>query len=142
LRLAPRKPTALSPPHQKRFATSEASTASVAAAKEDETTSLSTTSREKAIRWKVKKHLEYLENDYKIAEHVERTLERGDYDEALLLVREASRKTNVVVSWNHLIDYLMQKQRLHAAVKLYNEVRLLILTGALPCDGSNHGYCR
>lgn len=76
----------------------------------------------KAIRWKVKKHLEYLDNNYKIAEHVERTLERGDYDEALLLVREASRKGDVTVSWNHLIGYLMRNQRLHAAVKLYNEV--------------------
>lgn len=83
---------------------------------------MSTPAREKAIRWKVKKHLEYLDNNYKIAEHVERTLERGDYDEALLLVREASRKGDVVVSWNHLIGYLMRNQRLHAAVKLYNEV--------------------
>jgi pentatricopeptide repeat protein len=79
-------------------------------------------SREKAIKWKVKKHLQYLESNYKITEHVERTLQRGDFDEAVMLVREASRKLDLTVSWNHLIGYLMQEQKLHAAVKLYNEV--------------------
>jgi pentatricopeptide repeat protein len=103
------------------------STQKAAATKEDGSTAVPNPAKEKAIRWKVKKHLEYLDNNFKIAEHVERTLERGDYDEALLLVREASRKGDVVVSWNHLISYLMRTQRLHAAVKIYNEVRALFL---------------
>lgn len=107
---------------QRRLATTAVSTQKAGLPKEDGSSAVTTPSREKAIRWKVKKHLEYLDNNFKIAEHVERTLERGDYDEALLLVREASRKGDVVVSWNHLIGYLMRNQRLHAAVKIYNEV--------------------
>ncbi|OIW33716.1 hypothetical protein CONLIGDRAFT_666970 [Coniochaeta ligniaria NRRL 30616] len=108
----------------RNLATAAATTPNAALPRENEATSVSTTnSRDKAIRWKVKKHLEFLDNNYKIAEHVERTLEREDYDEALLLVREATRKGDVTVSWNHLIGYLMRKQRLHAAVKLYNEMK-------------------
>ena len=128
LTLAPRASSALRPLDRRHLATAAVSTRTAAIQKADEatieTTDLSK-SREKAIRWKVKKHLEYLDNNFKIAEHVERTLERGDYDEALLLVREASRDGDLVVSWNHLIGYLMRNQRLHAAVKLYNEVRPL-----------------
>lgn len=89
---------------------------------EDPLTPALTDEKKRAIRWKVKKHLEFLDNNFNIAEHVERTLERGDYDEALLLVREASRSHNVVVSWNYLIGYLMRNGRLHAAIKLYNDV--------------------
>lgn len=122
LRLAPQATKAFLSSDNRHLATAAVSTRKAAPPREEEGTSVSTTSRDKAIRWKVKKHLEYLDNNYKIAEHVERTLERGDYDEALLLVREASRKGDVTVSWNHLIGYLMRNQRLHAAVKLYNEV--------------------
>jgi pentatricopeptide repeat protein len=124
LHLAQQATKALRSSDKRQLATATVSTPKATLPKEDEGNSNSTNSRDKAIRWKVKKHLEYLDNNYKIAEHVERTLERGDFDEALLLVREASRKGDVTVSWNHLIGYLMRNQRLHAAVKLYNEVRL------------------
>lgn len=78
--------------------------------------------RQRVLQWRVKKHLEHLTNNYKIAEHVERTLDRGEFEEASMLVRQASKTQNVTVAWNHLIDYQMRQQRLHAAVKLYNEV--------------------
>ncbi|KAB5557971.1 hypothetical protein GE09DRAFT_1117318 [Coniochaeta sp. 2T2.1] len=126
LSLAPRASSALRTVDRRYLATAAVSTRTAATREAYdgalETTGLSD-SRDKAIRWKVKKHLEYLDNNFKIAEHVERTLERGEYDEALLLVREASRDGDLVVSWNHLIDYLMRNQRLHAAVKLYNEMK-------------------
>ena len=125
LRRAPQATSTFRPFDSRHVATAAASTRTATPATLDDealATPASTAARDKAIRWKVKKHLEYLDNNYKIAEHVERTLKRGDYDEALVLVREASRKGNVTVSWNHLISYLMGSQRLHAAVKLYNEV--------------------
>jgi pentatricopeptide repeat protein len=58
-----------------------------------------------------------------IAQHVRRTLDKGKFEEALQLTRRAGRDTKVTVSWNHLIDYQMEQQRLHAAVKLYNEMK-------------------
>jgi pentatricopeptide repeat protein len=79
--------------------------------------------RQNRMKWKVKKHLEYLGNNYKVAEHVAKTLERGEFEEAAMLVRQASKSQSVTVAWNHLIDYQMQQQRLHAAVKLYNEMK-------------------
>ncbi|KAK3944236.1 hypothetical protein QBC46DRAFT_305368 [Diplogelasinospora grovesii] len=75
------------------------------------------------LEWVVKKHLEYLKDPYKIQEHVKRTLDKGAFDEAALLTRKASRDAKVTVSWNHLIDYQMRNQRLHAAMKLYNEMK-------------------
>lgn len=78
--------------------------------------------RQNRLKWKVKKHLEHLNNNYKVAEYVADTLEKGEFEEAAMLVREASRTQNVTVAWNHLIDYQMRQQRLHAAVKMYNEV--------------------
>lgn len=76
----------------------------------------------KALEWVVKKHLEHMKDPYRIAEHVLRTLEKGRFEEAALLTRKASRDAKVTVSWNHLIDYQMRNQRLHSAIKLYNEV--------------------
>lgn len=74
------------------------------------------------LDWIVRKHLETLKNPFKIAAHVKQTLAKNKYDEALALTREASKKAQCTVSWNHLIDYQMQQQRLHAAIKVFNEV--------------------
>lgn len=77
----------------------------------------------KKLEWVVNKHLQYLKDPLQIGEHVKQTLEKGRFDEALLLTRKASRDTAVTVSWNYLIDFQMKEQRLHAAVKLYNEMK-------------------
>ncbi|KAK3357191.1 hypothetical protein B0T25DRAFT_538508 [Lasiosphaeria hispida] len=79
--------------------------------------------RAKDLQWIVKKHLQYLKDPLLIAEHILATLAKGKFDEALEVTRAASRDTAVSVSWNHLIDYQMKNQRLHAAVKLYNEMK-------------------
>ncbi len=76
----------------------------------------------KKLQWIANKHLQYLDDPYNIADHVLKILERDQYDEALVLTQEASKDKKVVVSWNHLINYQLRNQRLHAAVKLYNEV--------------------
>ncbi|KAK0637378.1 hypothetical protein B0T17DRAFT_465930, partial [Bombardia bombarda] len=71
----------------------------------------------------VKKHLQTLKDPLHIAVHVKRTLEKDQFEEALMLTRKVSSTTNVVVSWNHLIDYQLQNQRAHAAIKLFNEMK-------------------
>ncbi|KAK0646110.1 hypothetical protein B0T16DRAFT_412658 [Cercophora newfieldiana] len=89
----------------------------------DETADLAEQRRTEKLKYAVKKHLTCLKDPLKIGEHVQRTLEKGNFEEALLLVRTASRDTKLTVSWNHLIDYEMKKQHLHAAIKLYNEMK-------------------
>lgn len=72
--------------------------------------------------WVVRKHLTYLKDPVKIAEHVRRTLDKGRFDEAYALTKRASAGTKVVVCWNHLIEYRFREQQLRGAIKLYNEV--------------------
>ncbi|KAK4043278.1 hypothetical protein C8A01DRAFT_32595 [Parachaetomium inaequale] len=78
---------------------------------------------EKRLEASVKRQLSLTTDPYHIALHVARVLEKGNFDEALMTARMASRNTKVEVSWNHLIDYQMKNRRLHAAVKLYNEMK-------------------
>lgn len=59
---------------------------------------------------------------YHIADNVLHKLENDEFEKALMLVQEASKNKQVVVSWNHLIAYEFMNQRLHSALKLYNEV--------------------
>ncbi|KAI5868155.1 hypothetical protein GGS23DRAFT_14841 [Durotheca rogersii] len=58
-----------------------------------------------------------------IANHVKRTLEAGKFDEAAKFTRQASLRSKVVVSWNHLIDYHIRQDRVHASLKLFNEMK-------------------
>ncbi|KAL2189084.1 hypothetical protein L209DRAFT_752275 [Thermothelomyces heterothallicus CBS 203.75] len=78
---------------------------------------------EKKLEASVRKVLRLTTDPYHIAQHVAKVLEKGRFDEALMTTRMASRNNKVEVSWNHLIDYLMKNHRLHAAVKLYNEMK-------------------
>lgn len=81
---------------------------------------------EKRLEANVRKHLSLMPDPYHIAQHITNALGKGSFDEALLMTRMASRNTKVEVSWNHLIDYQLKNKRLHAAVKLYNEVRISV----------------
>ncbi|KAI5928362.1 hypothetical protein F4810DRAFT_716987 [Camillea tinctor] len=73
--------------------------------------------------WEARKHLQYLKDPVLISEHVKRTLAKGQFEEAALVVRNASRNTKVTVSWNYLIDYQLQADRIHAAFRLFNEMK-------------------
>ncbi|KAI1484044.1 hypothetical protein F4774DRAFT_364495 [Daldinia eschscholtzii] len=73
--------------------------------------------------WAANKQLQYLKDPLHIAEYVKKTLAKDRFDDALLVTRKASRDTKVTVSWNYLIDYQMQEGRLHAGIKLYNEMK-------------------
>lgn len=71
--------------------------------------------------------MDYLAEDpWHIAKYVEDALKRDAYDEALLLVQKASRKAQITVAWNHLIDYQIQRDRIKEAVKLLNDVSPLV----------------
>ena len=71
----------------------------------------------------VKKHLRHMSDDpWLVAQYVEKALARDAFDEALLLVQKASRGKQMVVAWNHLIDYQLSKQQVKRALKIYNDV--------------------
>ncbi|KAI2778971.1 hypothetical protein F4815DRAFT_475705 [Daldinia loculata] len=73
--------------------------------------------------WAAQKQLQYLKDPLHIQDYVRKTLSRGNFDDAMLITKKASRNTVVTVSWNHLIDYVLQRGKLHAGIKLYNEMK-------------------
>ncbi|KAI1769075.1 hypothetical protein GGR53DRAFT_277749 [Hypoxylon sp. FL1150] len=77
----------------------------------------------KAQDWAAQKQLQYLKDPLHIAQYVSKTLGEDNFEEAALITRKASKNTKVVVSWNHLIKYQLQHDKIHAAVKLYNEMK-------------------
>lgn len=70
-----------------------------------------------------KEYKNYLQNPWKLSEAIKNRLQKDRYEEALVLARRATKDGQVPVCWNILIDYLFRKQRLHAGIKLFNEVR-------------------
>lgn len=76
------------------------------------------------LKWATRKELQYTADPFHIAENVAKKLQEADFEKALMLTREASKDKQVVVSWNHLLSYEFDNQKLHAAIKLYNEVSL------------------
>lgn len=70
----------------------------------------------------VNEHLDRMDDPWTIGKYVEKALARGAFEEALLLVEKASRNQQLVVSWNHLIDYQLTQDRIKDAIKLYNDV--------------------
>lgn len=77
------------------------------------------------LRWATKKELSLTTDPYHIAERVTKMLKDGDFEKALMFTREASRNRQVVVAWNHLIESEFSQDKLHAAIKLFNEVSSL-----------------
>jgi hypothetical protein len=70
----------------------------------------------------VRKQLKHLKDPLKLAEHVRATLREDDFESAQAIVRAASKDTQCIVSWNHLIDWQLSKEKLNGAIKTYNEV--------------------
>ncbi|KAI0887531.1 uncharacterized protein GGS22DRAFT_198774 [Annulohypoxylon maeteangense] len=73
--------------------------------------------------WAARKHLQYLKDPLDIANQVRKSLGKDNFEEAVIMTRKSSRDTKVTVSWNHLIDYELKRDRIHAALKLYNEMK-------------------
>jgi len=59
----------------------------------------------------------------KFAEHIHYTLRNQQPEKALDLCRLASRNQEVVVGWNHCVDWHMQRGRINEALKIYNEMK-------------------
>jgi hypothetical protein len=70
----------------------------------------------------IKKQLKHLKDPLKLAEHVRATLREDDFETALAVVRAASKDTQCIVSWNHLIDWQLSRGKMNGAIKTYNEV--------------------
>lgn len=74
------------------------------------------------LRRATKKELQLTTDPYHIAQNVAKKLEDKQFDKALMLVQAASKDKQVVVSWNHLIEHQFQNQKLHVAIRLFNDV--------------------
>lgn len=72
----------------------------------------------------MRKNLLYLQDSVKLATTVAHYLRDDRYEQALELVQAASRNRLVTVSWNHLIDWQLQKGRTKSAMRTYNDVSL------------------
>jgi hypothetical protein len=70
----------------------------------------------------VRKHLQYLKDPLKLAEHVRKCLRAGDLDTTLAIVRAASKSIQCTVSWNHLIEWYLSQGKMKSAIRTYNEV--------------------
>lgn len=77
---------------------------------------------EKRKQQRLYKELDYLPDPAKLADYVLSLVKNDDVTKAMDLVRLAGKKMECTVSWNHIINYLMGKSRVNAALKVYNEV--------------------
>jgi hypothetical protein len=69
-----------------------------------------------------KRELRYLQDPLELADFVKAELNKDKVDEMKQLVQMASHSMSCVVSWNHIIDYYLAKEKVNAALKVYNEV--------------------
>ncbi|KAM3545692.1 hypothetical protein ARSEF1564_001334 [Beauveria bassiana] len=83
------------------------------AAKKSETSSIRT----------VEKQLEYISDPWVLGKYIEDLLAKEKFDDALKMVELASKKLVTVVSWNHLIDWLLKKQQIKRAVATFNNMK-------------------
>jgi len=66
--------------------------------------------------------LKYLNDPFKLAQHILYVLQTGDEQKALALVRLSSRNLDNTVSWNHVVDWQMKQGKTSVAIDTYNEV--------------------
>ncbi|KAJ9620334.1 hypothetical protein H2204_012370 [Knufia peltigerae] len=82
------------------------------------------------VQQNARRELQYLSDPLKLAQTVADKLRDSKFDAALNLVRESDKGVGVsrvnidnTVSWNHLINWLMQQRRPKDAWKIYNEMK-------------------
>ncbi|KAI1432292.1 hypothetical protein GGR50DRAFT_675207 [Xylaria sp. CBS 124048] len=114
---------------RRRFATATAETSSITKAihslvpDSTENYGIQAPTNRRPVEWAARKELQYLQDPYHIANRVSDALKDDNLELASLITRQSSRDANVVVSWNHLIDYHLKNDRLQTAIKLYNEMK-------------------
>ncbi|KAF2687016.1 hypothetical protein K458DRAFT_361363 [Lentithecium fluviatile CBS 122367] len=70
-----------------------------------------------------RRELQYLKDPLEVAAFVKRGLGKDKVTEMLQLVRMASHSMQCIVSWNHIMDYYLAKERMSEAMKVYNEMK-------------------
>jgi pentatricopeptide repeat protein len=68
--------------------------------------------------------LRHLQDPLELATFVRNELGKDRVEEMLQLTRMASHSMQCVVSWNHIIDHYLAKERVNDALKVYNDVCL------------------
>ncbi|KAG9255178.1 uncharacterized protein F5Z01DRAFT_680810 [Emericellopsis atlantica] len=73
----------------------------------------------------VKNQLQHMSDDpYAIAHYVEKALDRGAFEEAITVTRKlTSQGKQLIVAWNHLIDYQLKNQNVKEALKIFNDMK-------------------
>lgn len=93
------------------------------------------TNLDRAMRLEAK----YLVDPLKLAQAVVEKLREADFDAAMSLVRASEKSrdgmaVDNIVSWNHIIDWLMSQGEPSMAWKVYNEVTIVSLRSELLTD--------
>lgn len=73
-------------------------------------------------KYALRKELLYLNDPLKLADHVRQRLREDEFHKTLAIVRGASATVQCTVSWNHLIDWQLNKGKMNDAIKTFNEV--------------------
>ncbi|OAQ99210.1 hypothetical protein LLEC1_04888 [Akanthomyces lecanii] len=71
----------------------------------------------------VAKQLEYINDPWVLGKYIEDLLAKNKFDDALKTVELASKNLDTVVSWNHLIDYLLKQQQTKRAMTTFNSMK-------------------
>lgn len=87
---------------------------------------------DKKMQRAVKKELQWVRDPWHLADNIRVKLKAGEFEKALELTRKASSGDQVVVSWNHLIEHQLEQKKLHAAIKLFNEVSSSVSNMSVP----------
>lgn len=69
-----------------------------------------------------RRELRHLQDPLELAEFVAKELQKDKVYEMKQLVIMASHSMECVVSWNHIINYLLTKSKVTDALKIYNDV--------------------
>ena len=78
--------------------------------------------RRPRLRPELRTELIYLRDPLKLGQRVQDLLRVGKAENALEMVRAASKSMECTVSWNFLVSHELQEGRIRGALKLYNEV--------------------
>jgi hypothetical protein len=79
-------------------------------------------SKEKLAEKYARNKLSKIDDPFHIAQAVSAALREGKFENALLLTEKASRTMDVVVSWNALLGFQLERGQVKAAFKLFNNV--------------------
>lgn len=89
----------------------------------EENAQLTSTSTQRALQTELK----FLNDPLKLASHIHYVLRQNDPAKALDLARLASKSAksagDVIVAWNHCVDWHMRSGRVSEGVRIYNEMK-------------------